>query len=390
MTVTIVVLDSVGMGALPDAADFSDAGSHTLNHTLEHTPRDLPNLAALGLGNISEVTTVPPVSNPVGSWGRLTERSLGKDTTTGHWEFMGILTTEPFQTFPEFPAAVMDDFSERIGRGYLANHAASGTVVIADYDEEHRRTGFPIVYTSADSVFQVAAHTDVVPLEMLYEWCEIARELLVGEYAVARVIARPYTGRPGDLQRLNDARRDYATEPPERTVLDALAQAGKDVVGVGKIPDIFAHRSFTAEHHSGSNDEGVSVTKRLMAARPDGLIFTNLVDFDALYGHRRNPEGYADALQAFDQRLPELLEAVGPDDLLLIVSDHGNDPTWAGTDHTREYGLLLAYTPQGASTALGDRASFADVGATVCGWLGVDWNGLGTNMTNQIKTGSAG
>lgn len=389
MTVTIIVLDSVGMGALPDAADFSDAGSHTLNHTLQSAPRTLRNLAALGLGNITGVTEVPSVPTPTGSYGRLTEQSLGKDTTTGHWEFMGVLTTEPFQTFPEFPATLMEEFSRRIGRGYLANHAASGTVVIADYDEEHRKTGFPIVYTSADSVFQIAAHTDVVPLEQLYEWCAIARELLVGEFAVARVIARPYHGTPGHLERLNEARRDYATEPPEQTVLDALAQAGKEVIGVGKIPDIFAHRSFTQEHHSGSNEEGVSVTKQVMTTRPDGLIFTNLVDFDALYGHRRNPEGYANALQAFDTRLPELLEAVGPEDLLLIVSDHGNDPTWAGTDHTREYGLLLAYSPTGAATNLGDRASFADVGATVCGWLGVPWDGLGTDMSAEIKTGSA-
>lgn len=389
MTVTIIVLDSVGMGALPDAADFSDAGSHTLNHTLTRAARELPNLAALGLGNIAGVTAVAPARQPTGSFGRLTEQSLGKDTTTGHWEFMGVLTKEPFQTFPEFPAEVMEEFSRRIGRGYLANHAASGTVVIADYDDEHRQTGFPIVYTSADSVFQVAAHIGVVPLEILYEWCEIARELLVGKFAVARVIARPYTGAPGHLQRLNDARRDYATEPPERTALDALANHGKEVIGVGKIPDIFAHRSFTAEHHSGSNDEGVSVTKQLLATRPDGLIFTNLVDFDALYGHRRDPEGYADALKAFDNRLPELLAALEPEDLLLIVSDHGNDPTWPGTDHTREYGLLLAYSPNGVPANLGDRASFADVGATVCGWLGVPWEGLGKDMTGEIKNGPA-
>lgn len=385
MTVTIIVLDSVGMGALPDAEQFNDAGSHTLNHTLTRAPRDLPHLRNLGLGNITSVTALEPVAAPTASYGRLHERSSGKDTTTGHWEFMGVETKEAHRTFTEFPKPLMDAFAEKIGIAALGNHPASGTEVIAQYDAEHRKTGKPIVYTSADSVFQVAAHVDVVPLETLYEWCEIARELLVGEYLVTRVIARPYTGAEGNLIRLGGARKDYSVTPPHDTVLDVLKAAGKEVVGVGKIPDIFAHQGFTREVPSGTNSEGVERTIEELRRHPDGVVFTNLVDFDALYGHRRDPEGYSNALAEFDARVPEITGYMKPGDLLLIVSDHGNDPTWPGTDHTREYGLLLAYTPDVKGVALGDRATFADVGATVAGWLGVAWDGLGTDMSELIK-----
>ena len=255
---------------------------------------------------------------------------------------------------------------------------ARSTVILEELGEEHLRTGEPIVYTSADSVFQVAAHVDVVPLATLYAWCEAAREILQGEHAVARVIARPFTGRPGAFERLGADRQDYSLAPPHATVLDALLAAGREVIGVGKIPDIFAHRGFSHEVPSADNDDGVSRTLEQMRKRPHGLIFTNLVEFDSLYGHRRDPQGYADALEAFDERLPELLATTEPGDTLLLVSDHGNDPTWPGTDHTREHGLLLAYRPDQAPEDLGTRATFADVGATVAATLGVPWNGPGT------------
>ncbi len=378
MTVTVLVLDSVGVGALPDAEAFGDAGSHTLDHTIAHTGVSLPNLASLGLGNIEGVTSVPPSERPLASHGRMEERSPGKDTTTGHWEFMGVILQHAFRTFEKFPPEVMNAFDELTGRGHLGNYPASGTEIIADLGEEHLRTGEPIVYTSADSVFQVAAHVDVVPLETLYRWCEGARQILTGENSVARVIARPFTGEVGAFERLGAKRHDYSVEPPTPTVLDAVKEAGKQVIGVGKIPDIYAHRGFTREVPSGSNMEGVDRTLELMRERPDGLVFTNLVEFDSLYGHRRNPEGYAQALEEVDARIPELLGAVAPGDTLLIISDHGNDPTWPGTDHTREHGLLLAYRPDQAPEDLGTRATFADVGATVAATLGVPWNGPGT------------
>ncbi|HZJ09757.1 MAG TPA: phosphopentomutase, partial [Trueperaceae bacterium] len=282
------------------------------------------------------------------------------------------------------PDTVMDAFDAATGRGHLGNKPASGTVILDELGEEHIRTGFPIVYTSADSVFQVATHVDVVPLETLYAWCLAARQLLQGEHAVARVIARPFTGRPGAFERLGGKRRDYSLAPPVRTVLDALVAAGLAVIGVGKIPDIYAHRGFTKEVKAGSNEEGVTMTLAEMRRRPHGLIMTNLVEFDSLYGHRRDPDGYSQALAEFDARLPELTAVCEPGDLLLLVSDHGNDPTWVGTDHTREYGLLLAYSPARPGTDLGTRGSFADVGATVAELLGVTWSGAGLSFADVV------
>lgn len=375
--VTVIVLDSVGVGALPDAEAFGDAGSHTLDHTLEASGVELPNLGALGIGNIEGVTAVPPADHPIASYGRMEERSPGKDTTTGHWEFMGVILEHPFRTFEAFPPEVMDAFDALTGTGHLGNFPASGTEIIADLGEEHLRTGKPIVYTSADSVFQVAAHVDVVPLETLYHWCEGAREILTGEHSVARVIARPFTGPVGAFERLGAQRHDYSVEPATATVLDALKAAGQEVIGVGKIPDIFAHRGFTREVPSGSNVEGVERTLELLRERPGGLVFTNLVEFDSLYGHRRDPAGYGRALTEVDERIPELIDAVSPGDALIIVSDHGNDPTWPGTDHTREYGLLLVHEPGVPGVSLGTRGSFADVGATVAQRLGVAWEGPG-------------
>jgi phosphopentomutase len=386
MTVTLVVLDSVGVGELPDAAAFGDAGSHTLDSVVRVGGARLPNLVALGLGNIPGVSALPRVAEPLASHGRLAERSPGKDTTTGHWEFMGVVLEHPFRTFSAFPPAVMDAFDAATGRGHLGNRPASGTTILDELGEEHMRTGYPIVYTSADSVFQVATHVGVVPLQTLYDWCQAARSILVGENSVARVIARPFTGRPGAFERLGAQRHDYSVAPPQPTVLDELLAAGRQVVGVGKIPDIYAHRGFSREVAAGTNALGIDRTVELMLERPAGLVMTNLVEFDSLYGHRRDPHGYASALEYLDDRLPELLEACADGDVLMFVSDHGNDPTWPGTDHTREHGLLLAYAPGRPGVELGTRSSFADVGATVAALLRVEWGGVGESFARALVT----
>ena len=384
-TVTIIVLDSVGTGALPDAHEFGDEGAHTLDHTVESSGVELPELARLGLGNIEGVSSIAAIPEPLASYGRLTEVSPGKDTTTGHWEFMGIVLDHPFRTFEKFPPAVMAAFDAATGRGHLGNYPASGTDVIRDLGEEHLATGKPIIYTSADSVFQIATHTDAVPLEQLYGWCEAARNILTGEYSVARVIARPFTGPSGNFSRLGADRRDYSIAPPATTVLDVLKAAGREVVGIGKIPDIYNQRGFTEKVPTTDNQDGITRTIEVMKTRPDGLIFVNLVEFDSLYGHRRDPAGYAQALKEFDERLPEILQATGQDDTLLIISDHGNDPTWPGSDHTREYGMLLAYRRGHEANNLGTRGSFADVGATTAELLNVDWDGHGESFADQLN-----
>ena len=397
MKFTIIVLDSVGVGALPDAASFGappgDGGSHTLNHTLERTGVQLPNLARLGLGHIPTVTGMPAAEVPSagvhGAYGRMREVSPGKDTSTGHWEFMGIQLRHPFQVFPEgFPPAVMDAFTRTTGTGYLCNRPYSGTDVIRDFGPEHLKTGDPIVYTSADSVFQIAAHLDVVPKELLYDWCRAAREILQGEYAVARVIARPFRGSPPDFERASELRHDYSLTPPYN-VLDAIQGAGRDVIGVGKIPDIYDHRGFSEEIHTDDNPDGIIKTIARMGQDYDGLLFCNLVDFDAKYGHRRDPAGYGAALLAFDAALPDILAQVPSSDegdgALLIISDHGNDPTWHGSDHTREYGLLLGYRPGIGMVDLGERATSADVGATVAEALGASWKGPGESFWNLLR-----
>ena len=387
MLLTIVVLDSVGVGELPDAEAFGDKGAHTLNHTLRAAPAPLPHLARLGLGKIPTVQTAPDTppadAEVTGAYGRMREVSPGKDTSTGHWEFMGVQLEHPFQVFPDgFPPEVMDRFSAATGHGFLCNRPYSGTDVIRDYGEEHLRTGDPIVYTSADSVFQIAAHEDRVPLETLYAWCEAAREILQGEYAVARVIARPFQGQH-PFERANEHRKDFSLVPP-RTVLDALKEAGKDVIGIGKIPDIYAGQGFTESIHTDDNADGIRKTLTRMRQGADGLIFTNLVDFDAKFGHRRDPAGYSRSLAEFDAALPDLLAAVPEQGALLLISDHGNDPTWTGTDHTREHGLLLAYRPGLAPRDLGERATFADVGATAAEALGARWDGPGTSFWGEL------
>jgi phosphopentomutase len=390
MKITVIVLDSVGVGELPDANEFGvseahphgDVGSHTINHTLERAKVSLPNLEQLGLGHI-ETVRATRVAQPSGAYGRMLEVSKGKDTSTGHWEFMGIQLTHPFQTFADgFPPAVMESFSAAIGRKWLCNAPYSGTDVIRDFGQMHLETGKPIVYTSADSVFQIAAHIDLIPLETLYEWCKAARGILQGEYATARVIARPFKG-VHPFERVNEARKDFSLEPP-RNALDALFEAKLDVIGIGKIPDIYAGRGFTQSIHTDNNDDGIQKTLTVMRSSVHGLIFTNLVDFDAKYGHRRDVAGYARALQDFDAALPELLGALGTDDALILISDHGNDPTWFGSDHTREHGLLLAYRPGIGGVNLGTRATFADIAATVCEALGVTWNGHGSSFWGEL------
>lgn len=391
MLVTIIVLDSVGTGELADAANFGDAGAHTLNHIMQHAPIPLPHLSRLGMGRLKGLETSDTTisaSHPVaGAFGRMREVSPGKDTSTGHWEFMGVQLVNPFQIFPDgFPPEVMDKFDAATGRGHLCNKPYSGTEVIKDYGEEHLKTGKPIVYTSGDSVFQIATHEDIVPLEQLYAWCQAARDILQGKYAVARVIARPFRGQY-PFERMNEHRKDFSLEPP-RTVLDAVKETGQHVVGIGKIPDIFAHQGFTEEIHTDNNADGIQKTIKRMQeagqAGESGLIFTNLVDFDAKFGHRRDPAGYAGALAEFDAALPAIMAAVPKDGLLLIISDHGNDPTWHGTDHTREHGLLLAYRPEIGEVDLGDRETFADVGATVADALGAKWTGPGESFWKDL------
>lgn len=386
MLATIIVLDSVGVGELPDAAAFGDVGTHTLNHTLQAAPVRLPHLSALGLGRIPTVQTGQSVLDTAqaGAYGRMREVSPGKDTSTGHWEFMGVQLEHAFQVFPEgFPPEVMAQFDAATGRGHLCNKPYSGTDVIRDYGEEHLKTGFPIVYTSADSVFQIAAHEDKVPLETLYQWCEAARAILQGPYAVARVIARPFRGQH-PFERAGEHRRDFSLTPPP-TILDAIKEAGKEVIGIGKIPDIYAGQGFTESIHTDNNTDGIAKTLAKMKQGADGLIFANLVDFDAKYGHRRDPAGYSAALAEFDAALPALLAATPEDGVLIITSDHGNDPTWQGTDHTREYGMLLAYRPGIGQVNLGERATFADLGATVAQALGADWKGPGESFWSALQ-----
>ena len=381
MRVIWIVLDSFGVGSLPDAKAYGDDGANTLLHIAENAKGfSLPNMESLGIGNIEAAPGVAATDLPRGAWGKARERSAGKDTTAGHWEMAGVITPEKFPTFPNgFPADFLKAFERAIGRGTLGNCVASGTEIIERLGPEHLRTGRPIVYTSADSVFQIAAHEDVVKVDELYKICEIAREMLKGPLGVGRVIARPFTGTPGHFVRTAE-RRDFSLAPAGVTVPDLVKEAGLPSVAIGKIHDIFAGRGFTESIHTENNGDGVQKTLDAMDRVHEGLLYTNLVDYDMKYGHRRDVQGYADALMAFDRRLPEITKKMGPEDLLILTADHGCDPTWHGTDHTREYIPMLFYGPRVRPVALGERATYADEGATVADFLGVKAPAAGESM----------
>lgn len=368
----LIVLDSVGAGALPDAGKYGDEGANTLGNTVKATGLRLPNLERMGLGAIPQAA-LPEHPEARGLSARLRERAPGKDTTTGHWEMAGVTLRAPFPTFPDgFPEELISRFEAAIGTKTLGNFAASGTAIIQQLGEEHVRTGYPIVYTSADSVFQIAAHEEVVPLVKLYEICETARDLLTGEYAVGRVIARPFVGgRAGEFTR-TAARRDFSLQPPGRTVLDDLKSAGREVVGIGKIEDIFAGRGLTQSDHAAGNKACIAATLQALERPFEGLLFVNLVDFDMVHGHRRDAENYARALREFDDALPGIMKAMSPGDLLLITADHGCDPTFKGTDHTREHAPLLAWKRETRRHRhLEDRETFADIAATIADFFGL-------------------
>ena len=383
--VFLIVLDSVGVGALPDAADFGDEGANTLRRIASSPSFSASNLIPLGLGNIPGVDYLPRVDRPLAAYGKAAERSRGKDTTVGHWEIAGVISPAPLPTFPNgFPEGVLAAFSKKCGRGVLCNRPYSGTDVIRDYGAEHLATGALIVYTSADSVFQIAAHTGVVPLDELYRDCLIARELLTGpELGVGRVIARPFTGEPGNFTRTSD-RRDFSLPPPGRTLPDAIADAGLDVISVGKIVDIFAGRGITRAIKTHSNREGMAATLDLLKSDFHGLCFVNLVDFDMLWGHRQDVDGYAAGFAEFDRWLPSFLSGMHEGDLLIVTADHGCDPGDDSTDHTREYIPILLYGAGVSPAPLGIRDTFSDIGATVADALGVPFDCPGRSMLPEV------
>lgn len=371
-TVILLVLDSVGIGALPDAADFGDAGSNTLGHVLDANPDlTLPNLTDLGLGRILKHPRLSADVSPQAHYGRGMTRTLAKDTISGHWEMMGLVQEVPFQTFPEgFPEEVVAELERRTGRRYLGNKVASGTEIIAELGGEHVRTGSPILYTSADSVLQIAAHEDVVPLSELYGICLAAREIMSGECNVARIIARPFVGEHPFTRTAN--RKDYAVNPPRATAVDTMHRAGFATVGIGKVCDIYAHSGFSECIKTTSNRDGMAKTEQAYALAPEGLIFTNLVEFDSHYGHRNDTSGYGRALAEVDAWLGGFVPTMRQGDWLLIVADHGCDPGFPGTDHTREYVPILAHSPgRVPGTALGDRESLTDIGATILEFFGL-------------------
>jgi phosphopentomutase len=384
--VFLVVLDGVGVGALPDADRYGDAGAHTLRHVAEFAGGlRLPNLEGAGLGRIDDLPGVRALRSPAGAFGRLGERSAGKDSTTGHWEMAGVVLDRPLPTYPNgFPADLVARFEAAIGRGTLGNKAASGTAIIEELGAEHMRTGKPILYTSADSVFQLAAHEAVIPLDELYPMCEIARGLLTGEHNVGRVIARPFEGEPGHFKRTTH-RRDFSLPPPGPTLLDRLHAAGYDTIGIGKIADLFAERGLSASNHTGTNAAGMAATLESLKQPFRGLLFVNLVECDQLWGHRRDPRGYADALAAVDAWLPDALGALGPRDALFITGDHGIDPTFVGSDHTREcVPLLCAGSGIPAGVQLGTRNTYADLGQTIAEAFAIGRFDKGVSFADRI------
>ncbi len=389
MRTIVLVLDGCGIGALPDAADYGDEGSNTLVNTAGASGGlHLPVLERLGLGVLDAILGVAPLGDHEAAAGVMRARAAGKDSTTGHWELAGLVVQRPFPTYPDgFPPDLIRAFERQIGRGTLGNLAASGTEIIQTLGPEHLRSGAPIVYTSADSVFQIAAHEAIVPVEHLYEWCQIARGLLAGEHAVSRVIARPFVGEPGAFVR-TDRRRDFSLPPVGPTVLDALADHGIPVVGVGKIEDLFAGRGLARSVHTHDDADGITQTVAAARGLEHGLVFTNLVELDTVYGHRNNFDGFARHLEAIDARLPEILGACAPGDLVVITADHGNDPTTRSTDHSREQVPVLAWRPGLApGRRLGVRESFADLAATVAEAFAVPWLGSGMSFWTALEEG---
>jgi phosphopentomutase len=380
----LIVLDGVGCGAAPDAAEYGDTGSDTLGNLARAVGGlSLPRLEALGLGGTSDIPGIAVAAAPRAAWGRMRPRSAGKDSTTGHWELCGLVLEQPFPTFPAgFPAAVLGEFARRTGRGVLGNRAASGTAILDELGEEHRRTGAWIVYTSADSVFQVAAHEATVPLVELYRACQIAREMLAGSHAVSRVIARPFTGEPGAWRR-SAGRRDWSVPPPGATLLDRLAAAGVPRAGVGKVDDLFAGRAITSRH-AATNDEAYALIEEALTSMDAGFLLANVVEFDQTWGHRNDVAGFHRGLQALDARVDRLLAPVRPGDLVIITADHGNDPTTPSTDHSREEVPLLVVGPEVRPGPLGCRATFADAGQTIAEWLGAAPLAAGRSFLHEV------
>ena len=383
--VFLIVLDSLGIGEMPDAAAFGDKDCNTLKRISTSPEFCIDNLIKMGLGNIDGVNFLKKAELPSAAFARMTELSAGKDTTIGHWEIAGVVSDSPMPTYPDgFPSEILDEFSKKTGRGVLCNKPYSGTKVIADYGEEHIKTGDLIVYTSADSVFQIAAHEDIVPPETLYEYCRMAREILVGDHAVGRVIARPFVGNYPDFTRTSN-RHDFSVEPPKETLLDAIKSANKTVYAIGKIFDIFAGKGVTEKAFTASNLDGIEKTLKALDTDFNGLCFINLVDFDMLYGHRQDINGYAKALTEFDRYLPEITTKMRDDDILVITADHGCDPGDDSTDHTREYTPLIVYGKSVKPINLGTRKTFADIAATVADYLDVDFKCDGESFLNIIK-----
>jgi len=382
----LVVLDGVGAGANPDAHAYGDDGASSLEHCAQAIGGlELPNLGSIGLGNITPILGTPPIERAKGGYGRMAEAGAGKDSVTGHWEITGVVLQKPLPTYPHgFPADVVEQFEHTIGRKVLGNKPASGTEIIKELGEEHVRTGRPILYTSADSVFQVAAHQDVIPLEELYHMCRLARNMLTGENAVGRVIARPFIGTPGNFKR-TEHRRDFSLAPPGTTLLDILKESGKEVIGIGKIEDLFAGRGLTQREHTETNRDGMAATLRWLERDFTGLLFVNLVEFDMLWGHRRDSQGYAQALREVDSWFAQVQQVMRPDDAIFFSADHGVDPTYRGSDHTREEVPLLAYgKPVRAGVNLGVRATFADLGQTLAQALGVEPLAAGTSFAGEL------
>lgn len=385
----LIVLDSLGCGALEDAHLYGDEGANTIKHISEHFNLNIPHLQSLGYGNLTEIRNVPPTDNPIGYYTKMKEKSIGKDTMTGHWEMMGLYITKPFQTFTDtgFPEELIKELETRTGRKVIGNYAASGTEIIKELGEEHMKTGAMIVYTSADSVLQIAAHEEVIPLSELYRICEITREItLKDEWKVGRIIARPFIGTNKDNFQRTPNRHDYALKPYGKTVLNYLKEANYDVISIGKINDIYDGEGITESHKSKSNADGCEIFLNIMDKDFTGLCFMNLVDFDAVYGHRRNPEGYGEAINEFDRYLGKMMEKLSDDDLLIITADHGNDPVHHGTDHTREYTPLLVYNSKFTEPkGLPVRESFADIGATIAENFQVQQGEIGTSFFKDLK-----